>query len=263
MKGIILAGGLGTRLYPTTIAVSKQLIPIYNKPMIFYPLSILMLAKIKEVLIISKPGDDKLFKKLFGNGKDLGMKIFYKIQKKPKGIADALIIGKKFIGKHNVTLILGDNILYSDNLRNELLISREKCEKTKKAIIFSYSVKNPNSYGVIKKKKNNIIKIVEKPKNYISNEAVLGLYMYPNSVVKKLKFLKPSRRNELEITDLNNKFIKEKNISVTKLGRGTSWFDAGTFDNLFEASQLIKIIENRIGLKIASLDEIAKKNKWI
>jgi glucose-1-phosphate thymidylyltransferase len=263
MKGIILSGGLGTRLYPSTISVSKQLIPIYDKPMIYYPLSILMMAGIREILIITTAKDLKSYKRLLGNGLQIGIKIFYKIQTKPRGLADAFNIGKKFIGKKNVCLILGDNIFYGDGLKSYLKNSINIVKHEDKAVIFTYPVSNPKNYGVLKSKNNKIISIIEKPKKFSSNQAVVGIYFYPNSVIKYIKLIKPSKRKELEITDLNNIFIKNKKLTVQEMGRGFSWHDAGSPDNLQEASQLIQIIEKRIGYKIGCIEEIALYNGWI
>jgi glucose-1-phosphate thymidylyltransferase len=263
MKGIILSGGLGTRLYPSTIAVSKQLLPIYNKPMIYYSLSSLMLAKIRDVLLITTEKDLSSYKRLFGDGSHLGMSIKYKVQKKPKGLAEAFIIGSKFIGKKDVCLILGDNIFYGDGF-SDLLINAKKIVKSKKnAVIFTYPVKDPSDYGIANIVNNKLISLVEKPKMSKSKNAVVGLYFYPNSVIEKVKKVKPSKRGELEITDLNKIYLKLKQIEVTQIGRGYAWFDAGSVDNLHEVSQLIKSIENRMGHKIGCIEEIALKNRWI
>ena len=263
MKGIILSGGLGTRLYPSTIAVSKQLLPIYNKPMIYYSLSSLMLAKIRDVLLITTEKDLSSYKRLFGDGSHLGMSIKYKVQKKPKGLAEAFIIGSKFIGKKDVCLILGDNIFYGDGF-SDLLINAKKIVKSKKnAVIFTYPVKNPSDYGIANIKNNKLISLVEKPKMSKSKNAVVGLYFYPNSVIEKAKKIKPAKRGELKITDLNKIYLKLKQIEVTQIGRGYAWFDAGSVDNLHEVSQFIKSIESRIGYKIGCIEEIALNNKWI
>ena len=263
MRGIILSGGLGTRLYPATISVSKQLIPVFDKPMIYYPLSILMMAGIREILIITTSKDLKSYKRLLGNGSQIGIKIFYKIQIKPRGLADAFNVGKKFIGKKNVCLILGDNIFYGDGLKLYLKNSINIVNNEDKAVIFTYPVSNPKSYGVLRLKKNKVISIIEKPKKTTSNQAVVGIYFYPNSVVKYVKLIKPSKRKELEITDLNNIFLRKKKLEVQEMGRGFSWHDAGSPDNLQEASQLIQIIEKRIGYKIGCIEEIALYNGWI
>jgi glucose-1-phosphate thymidylyltransferase len=263
MKGIILSGGLGTRLYPATIAVSKQLIPVYDKPMIYYPLSVLMLSGIRDILIITTPHDLKSYQKLLKNGSDFGINISYKAQENPKGLADAFILGKKFIGKESVCLILGDNIFYGDGLSLYLKKSVEEVKKNGNAVLFTYSVTNPSSYGIITLKKNKINYIVEKPKKPSSNNAVVGLYFYPNSVVEFCRLIKPSKRGELEITDINNIYIKNKKVRIQKLGRGFSWHDAGSPDNLHEVSQLIQIIEKRMGYKIGCPEEIAMNNMWI
>ena len=263
MKGIILAGGSGTRLYPATSAVCKQLLPVYDKPMIYYPLSVLMLSNIRDVLIISTREDLPKFKKLLGNGSLLGIKLSYAIQDKPRGLVDAFLIGKNFVKNDDVCLILGDNLFYGDGLPNLLENSSNYVERNKKAIIFSYTVSNPSSYGVVKFKNKKIINIKEKPKNPVSKEAIVGIYMYPNDVISLAKKIKKSKRNELEITDLNNLYLKRKRLDLRKLGRGTAWFDTGTAENLYEAGQLIRIMEKRVGFKIGCLEEIALKKKWI
>ena len=261
MKGIILAGGVGSRLYPLTRVTSKQLLPIYDKPMIYYSLSILMLAKIRDILIITTKEDQKNFKKLLGTGIDFGIKIKYKIQKKPKGIAEAFIIAENFIKNSNVCLILGDNIFYGQNLVK--LLEKAKQNKTG-ATLFAYHVNDPERFGVINyDNKKNIISIEEKPKSPKSNFAITGLYFYDNTVISKAKSLKPSKRNELEITEINNMYLKEKKINVEILGRGSAWLDTGTFDTLIEANQFVQIVEKRQGLKIACLEEIAYNNKWL
>ena len=261
MKGIILAGGIGSRLYPLTITTSKQLLPVYDKPMIYYPLSILMLAKIKDILIITSPSDLEDFKKLLGNGNDLGINICYKIQKKPKGIAESFLIGEDFIKKSNVCLILGDNIFYAQNLGSILQkISKRKNEAT----LFAYHVTDPQRFGVVDFDKKKIItSLEEKPSKPKTNFAVTGLYFYDNTVIKKAKKLKPSKRGELEITDLNKMYLKEKKLKVEFLSRGSACLDTGTHESLLEASQFVQIVENRQGLKIACLEEIAYNNKWI
>lgn len=263
MKGIILAGGLGTRLYPATLSVCKQLLPVYDKPMIFYPLSVLMLANIKDILIISRKEDLNKFKKLLGNGTFLGIKITYAIQNKPKGLVDAFLIGKEFIKKDNVCLVLGDNLFYGDGLPKLLNDAINYVENKKKAIIFSYKVSNPSNYGVVKEKNNKILSIVEKPKNSKSKDAIIGLYVYPNNVIKLSTKIKPSKRGELEITDLNKLFLKEKKLELRKFGRGIAWFDTGSAENLYEASQLIRIMEKRIGYKIGCPEEISFNKEWI
>lgn len=263
MKGIILSGGLGTRLYPSTTAISKQLIPVYDKPMIYYPLSVLMLAGIREILIITTTKDLRSYKILLGNGSQIGIKIFYKTQKKPKGLVDAFKIGRKFIGKSDVCLILGDNIFYGDGLISYLDRSINIVKQKSNAVIFTYPVSNPNNYGILETKNNKITSIVEKPKKTKSKKAVVGIYFYPNSLLRYVKSIKPSMRGELEITDLNNICLRNKKLEVQEMGRGFSWHDAGSPDNLHEASQLIQIIEKRIGYKIGCIEEIAFRNNWI
>jgi glucose-1-phosphate thymidylyltransferase len=263
MRGIILSGGSGTRLYPSTIAISKQLIPVYDKPMIYYPLSVLMLAGINEILIITTAKDLDSYKRLLGNGSQIGVKIFYKIQTKPKGLVDAFKIGKKFIGKHDVCLILGDNIFYGDGLTSYLHSSINIVKKKKNAVIFTYPVSNPSSYGILESKNNKITSIIEKPKKTQSKKAIVGIYFYPNELLKYVNSIKPSNRGELEISDLNNIILKKKQLEVQQMGRGFSWHDAGSPDNLHEVSQLIQIIEKRIGYKIGCIEEIALNNNWI
>lgn len=263
MKGIILSGGMGTRLYPTTKVVSKQLLPVFNKPMIYYPLSTLMLAGIRDILIITTKHDLDNYKKLFGNGSRLGIKIDYLIQKKPRGLVDAFRIGSKFIGSDDVCLILGDNFFYGDGFIQLLKKSKEIIKNKKNAVIFSFPVSNPSDYGIVNLKKNKIISIVEKPKNGRNKDAVVGLYFYPNEVIKLAKKIKPSKRGELEITDLNKIFLKLNRLSIQRMGRGYAWFDAGSVDSLHEVSQFIRSIENRMGYKIGCIEEIALKNNWI
>lgn len=263
MKGIILAGGNGTRLRPITQSVSKQLLPVYDKPMIYYSIGTLMLMGIKEILIISKPEDRNLFENLFGSGNYLGMRIEYAIQAEPKGIAEALIIGEDFIGDDNVCLILGDNLLYGSELERKLCSARKISEETKSAVIFATHVKEPERYGVVEYDvNNNILGIEEKPNNPKSNYAVIGVYIYPNGVSSVAKTIKPSDRGELEITTLNQYYLKEGRLSLTKLGRGYVWFDTGTFDSLLEASNYVKSIEERQGLKVACIEEIAIHKKF-
>ena len=260
-KGIILAAGRASRLFPITYAVNKQLLAIYDKPMIYYPLSVLMLSQIKDILIIIKKEDLKSFKSLLGNGKQLGIKISYAIQKKPKGIADAFIIGEKFIGKSNCALILGDNIFYGQNFTEKLMSAKSK---NNGATVFSYPVNDPQRYGVVEiDKKNNPIGIIEKPKVPKSNLAVTGLYFYDNQIVNIAKSLKPSKRGELEITDVNKVYLKRKNLYMESFGRGFAWLDTGTPESLLTANIFIANIEQRQGLKIACLEEIAYLNKWI
>ncbi len=263
MKGIILAGGSGTRLYPITRGISKQLLPIYDKPMIYYPLSTLMLGGIKDILIISNPEYIDNYKKLFGNGEWFGVNIEYAIQKEPKGLAEAFIIGEEFIGNDNVCLVLGDNIFYGHRL-SEVLKSSIETLKENKAVIFGYYVKDPSAYGVVEFDNSmNAVSIEEKPKNPKSNYAVVGLYFYPNDVVKKAKNVKPSSRGELEITTINEMYLKEKRLKVELFGRGYAWLDTGTHENLLEAGQFISTIEKRTGLKVGCIEEIAYRNNWI
>ena len=260
-KGIVLAGGLGTRMSPLTKAVNKQLLPIYDKPLIFYPLSILMLAGIKDILIIVNKDQHLQFNKILPEGKNLGIKITYALQKYPKGLPEAFIIGEKFIGKNNIALILGDNFFYGQNLTKKL----KDCSKlTSGAKVFLHPVSNPSQYGVIKLNKGNkILKIVEKPKKYISNLAITGLYFFDNKVIKFSKNLKPSKRKEIEIVDLLKKYNKKNKLSAEFIGRGGAWLDAGSINDFYEASSFVSTIENRQGLKIACLEEIAFFNRWI
>ncbi len=259
-KGIILAGGNGSRLYPLTKVINKQLLPIYDKPMIYYPLSILMLSRIRDILIISKDSDQILYKKILGNGKNLGLNIEYAVQEKADGIPEAFIIGEKFINNNKVALILGDNFFYGQGIENTLVEASIKGRNT----IFSYKVKNPKDYGVVKfNKKRKAIKLIEKPNKFISNYAVAGIYFYDNKVVEYAKKLKKSSRGELEITDLNKIYLKKNNLDVRIFGRGVAWLDAGTPEKLLEASEFVKTIENRQGFKIACLEEISLRNKWI
>ncbi|RDU72133.1 glucose-1-phosphate thymidylyltransferase RfbA [Helicobacter brantae] len=264
MKGIILAGGSGTRLYPITKGVVKQLLPIYDKPMIYYPLSVLLLAGIKEILIISTPKDIQRFEDIFGNGEDLGISIQYAIQEHPNGLAEAFIIGEEFIGDDDVCLVLGDNLIYGEGLIKTLQISVKKVKECQKSIVFGYYVNNPKDYGVVEFDNNfQAISIEEKPTNPKSNYAVIGLYFYPNDVVKKSKSITPSARGELEITSINQLYLQENRLSVELLGRGYAWLDTGTHENLLEAGNFIEIIEKRQGLKIACLEEIAYKMGYI
>ena len=264
MKGIILAGGSGTRLYPITKGVSKQLVPIYDKPMIYYPLSVLMLAGITEVLIISTPDDLPNFEKLLGDGSDIGMKFSYVVQPSPDGLAQAFILGKEFIGNDDVCLVLGDNIFYGQGLTKLLSTSVQNAVKYNNATVFGYYVKDPERYGVAEFNENgDVISIEEKPKEPKSNYAVVGLYFYPNDVIKKAKDVKPSDRGELEITTLNQDYLNENRLKVELMGRGYAWLDTGTHESLLEASQFIQTIENRQSLKVACLEEIAYEMGYI
>lgn len=261
MKGIILAGGAGTRLHPITISISKQIIPIYDKPMIYYPLSVLMLAGIREVLVISTPDDISLYSRLLGDGSKLGMKFEYAIQPSPDGIAQAFIIGEKFIGNDNVCLVLGDNIFYGQGF-GDIMTDSAKLENG--ALIFGYYVNDPQRYGVAEfDNAGNVISIEEKPQNPKSNYAVTGLYFYDNDVVEKAKSLKPSKRGEYEITDLNNIYRKDNNLQIKLLGRGFAWLDTGTPESLLQASNFIETIETRQGLKASCIEEIAYRRGFI
>ena len=264
MKGIILAGGSGTRLYPLTIGQSKQLLAIHDKPMIYYPLSVLMLAGIKDILIISTPQDLPNFKRLLSNGSQLGMNFSYEEQKKPNGIAEAFIIGEEFIGTDPVCLILGDNMFYGSGFTKILKKSVEDVEKNKKAKVFGYYVNNPSRYGVVENdNKGSVISLEEKPKTPKSNYAVVGLYFYPNNVIDIAKNIKPSARGELEITTVNNSFLKNKSLKVELFDKNFTWLDSGTHESMLEASNYIHTIEKRTGLKIACIEEIAYKLGFI
>ena len=264
MKGVILAGGNGTRLYPITKGTSKQLLPIYDKPMIYYPLSVLMLAGIKEILIISNPEYVDNYKKIFADGNHLGIKIEYAIQEKARGLVDAFIIGEKFIDNDNVCLVLGDNIFYGHNIIDLFKNAIKNAEDYNNTTVFGYYVNDPERYGVVEFDKNGkVISIEEKPKNPKSNYAVVGLYFYPNDVIKKAKEIKPSERGEIEITSINEIYLKENRLKVELLGRGYAWFDTGTHDSLLDAANFIKTIEKRTGLKIGCIEEIAYNNGWI
>ena len=259
-KGIILAGGKGTRLSPLTKVINKQLLPLYDKPLIYYPLSILMLAGIKDILIITNTGEDASFKKILGNGSNFGIKIQYLEQKKPNGLPEAFIIGEKFINKEDIALILGDNFFYGQGFTKRL---KEKTKKNSGATIFTYQVNNPQDYGIVSIKKNKIINIKEKPKKSKSKFAVTGLYFFDNNVVNFSKKLRPSKRGELEIVDILKRYLKRKELKAEFMGRGSAWLDTGNIETLFETSQFISSIEKRQGLKIACLEEIALNNKWI
>lgn len=261
MKGIILAGGSGTRLYPLTKSISKQIMPIYDKPMIYYPLSVLMLANIRDILIISTPRDLPLFKELLGNGSDLGINLEYEVQEKPNGLAEAFLIGEKFIGNDNVALILGDNIFYGSGFTG---LVEESATLKEGAIIFGYPVKDPTAYGVVEFDKNGkAISLEEKPKNPKSNFAIPGLYFYDNTVVEKAKKVKPSARGEIEITSINEMYLSEGKLNVKNLGRGTAWLDTGTPEALLQAANYVEAVQSRQGFYIACVEEIAYQKYWI
>lgn len=264
MKGIILAGGAGTRLHPLTQVVSKQLLPIYDKPMIYYPLSVLMLADIQDVLIISTPRDLPNFKALLGDGSRFGISLSYAEQPTPDGLAQAFIIGEDFIGHDDVCLILGDNIFYGAGLQELLQTSVKKVQEEEQAVVFGYYVEDPERYGVADfNEKGEVVALLEKPTNPPSNFAIVGLYFYPNSVVKKAHAVKPSERGELEITHVNQAYLENQQLFLQKMGRGYAWLDTGTHESLTDATEFVKVVEHRTGLKIACLEEIAYYKKWV
>lgn len=264
MKGIVLAGGSGTRLYPITKGVSKHLLPIYDKPMIYYPISILMLAGIRDILIISTSEDQAAYKRLLGNGSHFGINFEYLIQESPDGLAQAFILGEDFIESNDVCLVLGDNVFYGQGLSSKLNKAIDLAKLEKKATVFGYQVKDPQRFGVVEFGEDNLaISIEEKPEKPKSSFAVTGLYFYPNSVVEIAKTIKPSERNELEITSINNHYLKKTSLNVEVLGRGFAWLDTGTHDSLIDASQFVQTVEHRQGYKIACLEEIAYTNKWL
>ena len=264
MKALLLAGGIGSRLFPVTLGVSKQLLPVYDKPMVYYPLSVLMLAGIREVLVISTPQDISQYQRLLGDGSQWGITLLYKVQSQPKGLADAFLLGEDFVGEDTVCLILGDNIFYGFDFSNQLETVVKQTELGQKATIFGYTVKDPQRYGVIEfDDQGNALSIEEKPEQPKSNHAVVGLYFYPNEVVKIAKNVKPSNRGELEVTSVNQAFLEAGKLKVKILGRGIAWLDTGTHDSLIEAGQFIHTVEKRQGFKVACLEEIAFEKGWI
>lgn len=261
MKGIILAGGTGSRLYPATKVTSKQLLPVFDKPMIFYPLSVLMIAGIKDILIICNPSDLELYQDLLGNGNQIGIRITYTIQSKPRGLADAFIVGEKFIGSSKVALILGDNLFYGSGFGS---LIRSAAKFNQGASIFGMEVNNPSDFGIAEIDNNsNVIKLIEKPKKFISNLAIPGLYFYDNNVIKIAKSLEPSTRGEIEITDLNQKYLEKKQLKLNRMPRGITWMDTGTPTNYYKASEFVKVTEESTGKKIACLEEVALLNSFI
>ena len=264
MKGIVLAGGSGTRLYPITKGISKQLVPIYDKPMVYYPISVLMLAGIRDILIISTPQDLPMFERLLGTGEELGVKFTYAEQPRPEGLAQALIIGEQFIGDDDVCLVLGDNIFYGQGFTGMLMRAVERTRDERVATLFAYAVRDPERYGVVNLDKDGkALKIVEKPKEPESNFAVTGLYFYPNDVIQVAKNVKPSARGELEITSVNNEYLNQQRVHVQTLGRGFAWLDTGTSESMLDASNFIQTIVNRQGVQVAALEEIAFRKGWI
>ena len=270
MKGIVLAGGSGTRLYPITLGISKQLLPVYDKPMVYYPLSVLMEAKIQDILVITTPDDEHMFKKLLGDGSRFGIKLSYAVQEQPRGIAEAFLIAEDFIGGDSVCLVLGDNIFNGPNLQKKLLCAKNIVDTDEQAVVFGYEVSDPERYGVAEVTGKTtgsalctVKSIEEKPAEPKSNIAVTGLYFYPNSVIQIAKDIKPSKRGELEITAVNQEYLVREQLSLTLLDRGFAWLDTGTFDSLNDAATYVATIENRQGIQIACLEEIAFKNKWL
>ncbi|MGN0551106.1 MAG: glucose-1-phosphate thymidylyltransferase RfbA [Acutalibacteraceae bacterium] len=264
MKGIVLAGGAGTRLYPLTMVTSKQLLPVYDKPMIYYPLSTLMLAGIKDILIISTPTDTPRFEALLGDGSELGINLSYKIQPTPDGLAQAFILGEEFIGDDACAMVLGDNIFYGNGFSPTLKKALKNAEHNMRATVFGHYVKDPERFGVVEFDENKrAVSIEEKPENPKSNYAVTGLYFYPKGVCEKAKNVKPSKRGEYEITSLNEMYLKEEKLDVQLLGRGYAWFDSGTVDSLVDAAEFVRMVEQRQGVKVAALEEIAFRNGWI